>query len=150
MAGSNGTIRFHELMKVTLNNRTRLKEFLKRLMTREGKDLVSVDFIFCSDKYLLRINKQYLDHDDLTDIITFDLSDTRNALTSEIYISVERVKENAALYDSTFQRELHRVIFHGILHLCDYGDKNSEEKLVMRGKEEEYLKKYFDRGERST
>lgn len=143
MAGSTGTIRFHELMKVNLSSRTRLKEFLRKLMKREGRTLISVDFIFCSDKYLLRINKEYLDHDDLTDIITFDLSDADGALTSEIYISVERVKENASIFNSGFQRELHRVMFHGVLHLCGYGDKTSEEKLVMRGKEEEYLKKYF-------
>jgi rRNA maturation RNase YbeY len=143
MEVNKGTIRFHELTKVTLSNRTGLKEFLKKLMVREGRDLVSIDFIFCSDKYLLRINKEYLDHDDLTDIITFDLSDVGDALTSEIYISVERVKENASIFNSTFQRELHRVIFHGVLHLCGYGDKTSEEKLVMRGKEDEYLKKYF-------
>jgi rRNA maturation RNase YbeY len=143
MAVSSGTIRFHELMKVALSNRTRLKDFLKKLMAREGKDLVSIDFIFCSDKYLQRINKEYLDHDDLTDIITFDLSESGTALTSEIYISVERVKENAAIFKSTFQKELHRVMFHGVLHLCGYGDKTSEQKLVMRGKEDEYLKKYF-------
>jgi rRNA maturation RNase YbeY len=143
MAGSIGTIRFHELMKVSLGRRTRLKEFLRKLMKREGRKLISIDFIFCSDKYLLRINKEYLDHDDLTDIITFDLSDSSGALTSEIYISVERVKENAQIFQSGFERELHRVMFHGALHLCGYGDKTSEEKLVMRGKEEEYLKMYF-------
>jgi rRNA maturation RNase YbeY len=144
MEVSKGTIRFHELLKVSLGARTKLKEFLKKLMAREGRSLLSIDFIFCSDKYLLQINQEYLDHDDLTDIITFDLSDSGNALTSEIYISVERVKENAAIFNSTFQRELHRVMFHGVLHLCGYGDKTSEEKLVMRAKEDEYLKKYLD------
>jgi rRNA maturation RNase YbeY len=144
MAVNNGTIRFHQLMTVTLINRTRLKDFLRKMIAREGKKLVTIDFIFCSDKYLQRINKEYLDHDDLTDIITFELSESGAALTSEIYISVERVKENAAIFKSSMQKELHRVMFHGVLHLCGYGDKTAKEKMVMKGKEDQYLQKYFE------
>jgi rRNA maturation RNase YbeY len=144
MAVNNGTIRFHQLMTVTLINRTRLKDFLRKMIAREGKKLVTIDFIFCSDKYLQRINKEYLDHDDLTDIITFELSESGAALTSEIYISVERVKENAATFKSSMQKELHRVMFHGVLHLCGYGDKTAKEKMVMKGKEDQYLQKYFE------
>jgi rRNA maturation RNase YbeY len=144
MAVNNGTIRFHQLMTVTLINRTRLKDFLRKMIAREGKKLVTIDFIFCSDKYLQRINKEYLDHDDLTDIITFELSESGTALTSEIYISVERVKENAAIFKSSMQKELHRVMFHGVLHLCGYGDKTAKEKMVMKGKEDQYLQKYFE------
>jgi rRNA maturation RNase YbeY len=144
MAVNNGTILFHQLMTVTLINRTRLKDFLRKMIAREGKKLVTIDFIFCSDKYLQRINKEYLDHDDLTDIITFELSESGAALTSEIYISVERVKENAAIFKSSMQKELHRVMFHGVLHLCGYGDKTAKEKMVMKGKEDQYLQKYFE------
>jgi rRNA maturation RNase YbeY len=104
-----------------------------------------VDFIFCSDEYLLKINREYLKHDDFTDIITFDLSEREGRLVSEIYISVERVRENAAHFGVGFEKELHRVMFHGLLHLCGYKDKSVEEVKVMRGKEEEYLQQYFSR-----
>ena len=136
--------RFHFLNKTTLTDRTRLKEFLKKITKKEGRLIASVDFIFCSDKYLLSINQSFLKHDDYTDIITFNLTPKgESSITSEIYISIERVKENAKLYSSTYKRELHRVIFHGVLHLCGYKDKNPAQQTIMRKKEEEYLNLYF-------
>ncbi len=136
--------RFHFLNKTTLSDRTRLKEFLKKMTKTEGRLIASVDFIFCSDEYLLSINQTFLKHDDYTDIITFNLTPKgESSITSEIYISTERVKENAKLYSPSYKRELHRVIFHGVLHLCGYKDKNPAQQTIMRKKEEEYLNLYF-------
>ena len=138
-------ISFHELVLVRLRGRKGLKKFLEDLIRLEGREIERVDFIFCSDEYLLKINREYLKHDDFTDIITFDLSEREGRLVSEIYISVERVRENAAHFGVGFEKELHRVMFHGLLHLCGYKDKSVEEVKVMRGKEEEYLQQYFSR-----
>ena len=102
-----------------------------------------MNYIFCNDKRLLDINQQYLKHDYYTDIITFNLSEEDNKITGEIYISVDRVKENAELLGLSTAAELHRVIFHGALHLCGYKDKTSGEKVKMRGKEDYYLFKYL-------
>lgn len=106
-------------------------------------------FIFCSDAYLLEINRQYLQHDYYTDIITFDLGEAGN-IDGEIYISVERVKENAGLMQTSFKEELHRVIFHGVLHLCGYKDKLKSERLEMRSKEDRLLQLYFNQQPGST
>jgi rRNA maturation RNase YbeY len=110
---------------------------------KEGKQVDTINFIFCTDQYLLGLNKKHLNHDTLTDIITFEYNPPGQALLSDIYISVERVKENALVFKTSFSRELHRVIFHGVLHLCGYKDKKPEESKLMRLKEEEYLKKWF-------
>jgi probable rRNA maturation factor len=109
-------------------------------MAKEKKPFNSIDYIFCSDDYLLGINKTYLGHDDLTDVITFDLSNPKEAIISEVYISVERVKENALLFKTTFVSELHRVMLHGALHLCGFKDKTSKQKKEIREKEDYYLK----------
>lgn len=126
-----------------LPNRTRLKSFLVKNLKREGKTIEAINYVFCSDAYLLEMNQQYLKHDTLTDIITFELSPSGHPLLSDIYISVERVRENAATFGTSFQRELHRVIFHGALHLIGYKDKKKEQAQQMRGKEEEWLRLYF-------
>ena len=97
-----------------------------------------MNYIFCSDKRILEINRQFLNHDYYTDIITFDLSESAQ-ITAEIYISLDRVRDNAKTQATTLQSELHRVIFHGALHLCGYGDKTKAEIKVMRGKEEEWI-----------
>ncbi|MBL7738161.1 MAG: rRNA maturation RNase YbeY [Chitinophagaceae bacterium] len=125
-----------------LKNRNKLKAFIERLLKAEGKRLSGINYIFCSDKYLLEINRKYLKHDNYTDIITFDLSED-NFIIAEIYISIDRVKANAYEMGTGVQKELHRVIFHGALHLCEYNDKSNRQKLKMRSKEEEYLGKYF-------
>jgi probable rRNA maturation factor len=98
-----------------------------------------INYIFCSDSYLLSLNKGFLKHNTLTDIITFDNSEGTGSMEGEIYISIERVKENATKYDVSFEDELNRVMIHGILHLLGYKDKKPSEKALMRKKEEAYL-----------
>lgn len=134
---------FYDGVRVSLSNRTGLKKFIGSLLKREGKKLGSLNYIFVSDKRLLQINRDYLGHDYYTDIITFDLSDHPSKLQAEIYISVDRVRENARDHHVTFISELHRVIFHGALHLAGYGDKLNSEIQLMRQKEEHYLKQYL-------
>lgn len=100
-------------------------------------------YVFCTDDALLEMNKQFLNHDTLTDIITFDLSENPQEVNAEIYISTERVAENAQLFDTTYERELHRVIFHGALHLCGFNDKTEAETVRMRAGEEACLKSWY-------
>lgn len=123
-------------------NRTHLKSFILELFKREGRIVEHINYIFCTDDYLLEVNKKHLGHDTYTDIITFDLSSPDSNLVSDIYISAERVKENAFSYNTPFSTELHRVMFHGVLHLCGYDDKSSSNKVLMREKEEFYLSLY--------
>ena len=131
---------FYTLEPVILKQRSSLKKFIIQLFIKERKPLQSIDIIFCSDEYLLGINKQHLQHDFYTDIITFDLSNsTKNPIIGELYISIERVKDNAALHDENFSTELLRVIFHGLLHLCGFKDKTPRDIKMMRQKEDEYL-----------
>lgn len=104
---------------------------------------MALDYIFCTDEYLLGINQQFLKHDTLTDIITFDLSDSIDELMGEIYISVERVRENAQKFGVNYNDELHRVIFHGALHLCGFKDKKEADRLEMRRMEDKCLREYF-------
>ena len=138
------SITFHELVPVSLTDRKRLKKFLFSLFSKEGKELNNMNVIFCSDEYLLDVNKQHLQHDFYTDIITFDLSESVNSpITAELYISIDRVKENASILNTKFTLELHRVIFHGSLHLCGYGDKSKRDITIMRAKEDGYLSLYF-------
>ncbi len=133
---------FFQGVNLTLQNRTSLKEFIESVFKREGRPLSSINYIFCTDKALLEINKKFLKHDFYTDIITFDLSENA-AITAEIYISVDRVRDNARTLGTFFKSEVHRVIFHGALHLCGYGDKTKREKVEMREKEDLYLAKYL-------
>ena len=113
-------------------------QWIKFMIKKEGKILNSINYIFCSDLYLLQINQQYLNHSTLTDIVTFDYSQ-KTKLEGEIYISIDRVKENSETYDRPFDEELHRVIIHGVLHLVGYKDKSKAEKSLMRKKEEACL-----------
>lgn len=141
---NNGTnISFNFLKPITLKERLRLKNYITSVFKNESKSLNSLSIVFCSDKYLLKINKEFLKHNYYTDIITFDLSTTNHLIDGEIYISIERVKENAKTFNSTIKTELHRVIFHGVLHLCGYQDKSQSQKITMRQKEDQALKKYF-------
>lgn len=133
---------FHEV-HFSLKNRTVLKKFLENLFLKEGFKLEHLEYIFCTDKYLLKINQVFLHHDTFTDILTFDFSDTPNNISGEIYISAERVRENAEKFGVSFENELHRVIFHGVLHLCGYKDKQPEDQKLMRNKENENLQSYF-------
>jgi probable rRNA maturation factor len=128
---------------LALNERSSLKSFIERLFKREKNQLAEIHFIFCTDDYLLNINRQYLNHDFYTDIVTFGLSEPGYPINAEIYISVDRVRENAADFKTSLKRELHRVIFHGVLHLCGYKDKTKAEERVMRKMEDKYLSMYF-------
>lgn len=132
---------FFEKKGVRLDNRQKLKSFIEGLFKKEKKRLASINYIFCSDKRVLEINRAYLKHDYLTDIITFDLSEGAET-TAEVYISIDRVKENALNNKVSFKNELHRVIFHGALHLCGYMDKKREDIAKMRKKENQYLSLY--------
>jgi probable rRNA maturation factor len=135
-------IQFNFLQPVTLRDRTRLKRFLVTLFKKEKKQLGELQYIFCSDDYLLQINRQYLNHNYFTDIITFDLSERDQSINAEIYISVDRVRENAREFGCSLRQELHRVMFHGALHLCGYKDKTIAEKKLMRKMEEQYLGRF--------
>lgn len=129
----------------SLRNRKNLKKYISGIFKREGVSLLEINYIFCSDKELLNINKEFLNHDFLTDIITFEQSNDNNSISGEIYISIDRVKENSSFYKVSFTSELHRVIFHGVLHLCGYKDKTRKEKRRMTEMENFYLKKYFQK-----
>ncbi|MEI2749165.1 MAG: rRNA maturation RNase YbeY [Ferruginibacter sp.] len=137
-------INFYFQQTATLRSRRKLKSFLADLARKERKQLDELSIVFCSDEYLLNINREHLAHDYYTDIITFDLSASKEAgISGELYISIDRVKDNAKQFGSTFTQELHRVIFHGLLHLCGYKDKRQTDIAMMRKKEAHYLKRYF-------
>src|SRR5690606_4224580 len=121
-----------------LKNSKRIKEKIAVLFKKENFLLKRVQYVFCSDDFLLNINQKYLNHDYYTDIISFDLSEEKGVI-GEIYISIDRVKENAQDFNVSFETELQRVIFHGALHLCGYKDKTEKQAEVMRRKEEEYI-----------
>jgi len=120
-----------------------LKGFLEKQMKKEGIRIECLQYIFCSDKYLLGINKQFLNHDYYTDIISFDLSETKGVLIGDIYISVDRVKENAKTMKTKQTDELLRVIFHGALHFCGYKDKKTADAKLMRAMEDKWIKAYL-------
>lgn len=122
-----------------LSDETRYATWISEVISSEQKDEGDINYIFCDDAYLIEINRQYLDHDTLTDIISFDYSE-RNTLQGDIFISVERVQENAADFGVAFADELHRVMAHGVLHYCGYKDKTESDEQVMRQKEEEKMK----------
>lgn len=134
--------RFHEQeVDARLKSRRALSAFLDQLVRTRLPEAskVSLTYIFCSDDELHRINRQFLQHDDYTDIITFDLSDRKAYTQGEIYISVDRVAENAVTFKTTYDRELHRVIFHGALHLCGLRDKKPADQKIMRAAEDAAL-----------
>ncbi len=135
-------IRFHYLSSCTLKNRQRLKKFIKAIFRKENQSLASLTVIFCNDQYILSLNQKYLNHDFFTDILSFPLSNPDQPLIAEIYISVDRVRENARSFDSTFKEEIHKVIFHGVLHFCGYKDKSRKDKSRMTAAESKYLKNY--------
>jgi probable rRNA maturation factor len=136
-------VRFHFLITCTLQNRRPLKIFIISIFRKEKRPLESLNIIFCDDKYLLNLNRQFLRHDYYTDILSFPLSDKGDPLVAEIYISVDRIRENARTSGATFKEELHRVIFHGVLHFCGYKDKTSADKNKMRTMEDKYLLDYW-------
>jgi rRNA maturation RNase YbeY len=123
-----------------LDNEAKVSEWISETITTENCNEGELNYIFCDDEYLHKLNVEFLDHDTLTDIISFDYS-VGKELHGDIYISVERVADNAQDYEVDFSEELHRVIIHGILHYCGYKDKTDEDALRMRAKENHYLTK---------
>lgn len=130
---------FENIQPLAINKQT-IVNAINKLINSELKSVGDINIIFCNDDYLLKINEQYLNHDYYTDIITFDYVEN-SLISGDLFISVERVKENAIKFGESIIRELYRVIFHGILHLTGYSDKLDEEKAVMREKENFYLDK---------
>ncbi|MGE5518725.1 MAG: rRNA maturation RNase YbeY [Candidatus Dadabacteria bacterium] len=145
--GVKSRVAFHYLVpSFHFPKRTKLKQFIMNLLKKEGRQLDHINYIFCNDEEILRVNNQYLNHNFYTDIITFELSLKDRPVLADIYISIDRVKDNAHTYETGFNHELLRVIFHGALHLCGYKDKSRNDISIMRTKEEEYLNKYVPRG----
>jgi len=128
-----------------LKNATNLKEFIESIFKKEMQKIDSINYIFCSDKAVLEINKKYLNHDFYTDVITFNLSSNNKPISGEVYISIERVRDNAKQLGVSIKSELHRILFHAALHLCGYNDKKKKDKEIMRKRENELLVKYFNR-----
>lgn len=133
---------FSEDIDFTLKEKQKVRQWIGATIKAEGfKRVGELSFVLCSDAYLLEINKQYLDHDTFTDILTFDSSEDEGVIAGDIFISVERTMENAKKFNVSERDELHRVIIHGILHLCGYYDKKKEDKTLMTEKEDYYLAK---------
>ena len=131
---------FHtEDIDFELDNTKKVEQWILQTIENEGGILSFINYIFCSDTYLHRINVEYLDHDTYTDIITFPYSD--ETIESDIFISIDRIRENAKTFNVTFERELHRVMIHGVLHLLGYGDKTEEEQKRMRAREDFWLER---------
>jgi probable rRNA maturation factor len=130
---------FADGLSFELDKPRKTSSWIKTVIKKEKHSLVALTYIFCSDACLLKLNQEYLRHHTLTDIITFNLGQVSGQVNGEVYISIDRVKQNAIDFVTTFDQELHRVIIHGVLHLVGYGDKKSGEKTIMRKKEEAYL-----------
>lgn len=130
---------FIEEVKYKLNNKLILKKWIKESIKAEGYVLDELNFILCSDDYLLKINQEYLNHDTYTDVITFDNSEVLRTITGDIFISIDRILDNALKYGHQTADELHRVMIHGTLHLLGYKDKGKSAKELMTNKEDHYL-----------
>jgi len=137
---------FSEDITWTLRNKRLIRTWLSRLFFKEGQQVGEVNYIFCSDRYLFDLNVKYLEHHTLTDTITFTYSTDNEPITGDVFISYERVKENAQKMKVKFSDEVLRLIAHGALHLCGYNDKRPEEKRIMTNKEDFYLLQYSKLG----
>ena len=124
-----------------LDHEADFSKWLSDVIASENKKEGDINYVFCNDEYLLEINQQYLDHDTLTDIISFDYS-VGNELHGDIFVSVERVRENATDFNVTFLEEIKRVLVHGVLHYCGYKDKSESDELIMRKKEDEKMQMF--------
>lgn len=134
-------ISFNYELEFQLENEEQYSSWISNVISSENKKEGDINYIFCDDEYILEINKQYLNHDYYTDIISFDYS-VGNELHGDIFVSIERVRENAIEFEVTFDEELKRVLAHGVLHYCGYKDKTGEEELLMRSKEDEKIKMF--------
>ena len=133
---------FSEKKTFVVDHKDKLRLLLKEVCKQENAQLSFINCVFCSDEYLLQINKKHLQHNFLTDIITFDFSEKKDQIEGDLYISVDRVKENAKKYGDTFKIETIRVVLHGLLHLIGYKDKSEKEKKRMRVLENKYVSLY--------
>ena len=124
-----------------LENEAQYEDWISRIIESEGFDEGEINYIFCDDEYLHKINVEYLDHDTLTDIISFDYT-VGNLIQGDIFVSVERVKDNANDFNVSFEEELKRVLSHGVLHYCGYKDKSPKDEALMRSKEEEKIQMF--------
>jgi len=134
-------IAFHFKSELVIQKKADYADWINRVVDSEGFSVGQIDYIFCTDDYLLKLNKDYLNHDTFTDIITFDYRDG-SIISGDIFISTDRVQDNAKKFDVEFSNELRRVMIHGILHLAGFGDKSKEEKDIMRLKEDEKIKMF--------
>lgn len=140
MSAKNSGIRFfNEEITLKLAQKVELREWLMATAAAEGSKIKELSFVFCSDAYLLEMNQSYLNHDTYTDIITFDTGEKPGLIMGDIFISIERVRENAKAFGVNERDELHRVMIHGLLHLLGYGDKSKAEKEKMTERENHYL-----------
>ena len=135
---------FSPEIRSSLRNTDNLKLFIESIFRKEQRRLSSINYIFCSDRTILEINKKYLSHDFYTDVITFNFSPNNATITAEVYISLERVRDNAKKLGVSIKSELHRVLFHAVLHLCGYNDKKKKDLEQMRKKEDLLLSQYFN------
>ena len=131
-------INFNYESDFTLDNEEVIATWLSAVIVSENKNEGEINYIFCDDEYLHKINVEYLDHDTLTDVISFDYT-MGNEISGDVFVSVERVLDNSKDYNTTFDEELKRVLVHGVLHYCGYKDKSEEDEALMRNKEEEKL-----------
>lgn len=134
-------ISFNYETKFELTNEDQISSWISAVILSENKKEGDINYIFCNDEYLINLNEQYLNHNTLTDIISFDYS-VGNELHGDIFISIERVKENAEDFKVSFQEELNRVLVHGVLHYCGYKDKSEQDEQIMRKKEDEKIKMF--------
>lgn len=130
---------FKEDTSFELPEKQRVKAWVKSIATQEGKQMGELSYIFCSDEYLLQVNREYLDHDYYTDIITFDNAEEEGVIEGDIFVSIDRVRDNATTLQVLFETELRRVLAHGVLHLCGYKDKTPTDEQLMRAKENFYI-----------
>ena len=133
---------FSEEIRFTLKEKLNRKRWLTKIATNAGFNIKELNYVFCSDEYLYQMNRDYLKHDTYTDIITFDNSEKKDDIEGDIFVSIDRVRENAKTHTQEVETEMNRVLAHGLLHLMGYKDKTQEEAALMRLKEEESIKLY--------
>ncbi|MEA5140774.1 rRNA maturation RNase YbeY [Arcicella rigui] len=133
---------FNEDIDFKFQHKNLLKKWLKKVAETEGFKMKNLNYIFCSDEYLHKINVEYLEHDTYTDIITFDNSEEESDIEGDIFVSIERIKDNSQELKTAFEDEFKRVLVHGLLHLCGYDDHSDEDELMMRNKEDFYIQQF--------
>ena len=141
---------FQEDIRFDLPQKRAIKRWLMQLAVNEGYGIKALNYIFCSDEYLYHINREYLNHDTFTDIITFDNSDGEQTIEGDIFISIDRVKENSKNHNAKFEDELKRVLCHGLLHLVGYRDKTPAEQIIMRQKEDNGVRLFHQSNTQNT